>query len=302
MRTRIVFGALLVLALAGLLWLDLNPNWRGAPLCIVAMALTGAALHEFFAMVAHVDLKPFRLTGMGFGIVLLPYFVWAEELQVLLGPQALTAFIIAPLLALILALMARASTRPEGFGAQLKNIAVTLLGVLYIAVPMAFLILTRFLTEKRHSGGEGWDLVMLVLAVTKASDVGAYFTGSLIGRRKLAPKVSPNKTVEGSVGGIIASTIVALIMVYAIDIHTLKDLDHGLLATISFGIIIGIASQIGDLTESFIKRGTGVKDSGNLLPSFGGVLDVIDSFLVAAPVAYFVLAIFVKATSRAGLQ
>ena len=299
MRTRIFFGTLLALALAALLWLDLNPNWRGAPLCLVAMALTGAALHEFFAMVRNVDLSPFRLTGLGFGIVLLPYYVWAEELKVLLGAQAMTAFLIAPLLLLILALMARAYTRPEGFGPQLKNIAVTLFGVLYIAVPMAFLILTRFLTEKLHSGGEGWDLVMLVVAVTKASDVGAYFTGTLIGRHKLAPKVSPNKTVEGAVGGLLTSALVAVIMVYGMNIHTLKDLGHGLLATISFGIIIGVASQIGDLTESFIKRGTNIKDSGNLLPSFGGVLDLIDSFLIAAPVAYFVLAIFAKVTVRA---
>jgi len=301
MRTRIVFGTLLALALAAMLWLDLNPNWRGAPLCVLAMALTAAALHEFFAMVRNVDLDPFRLTGMGFGVVLLPYYVWAEELEGLLGTQAITAFLIAPLLLLVLALMARAYTRPEGFGPQLKNIAVTLFGVLYIAVPMAFLILTRFLAEDHPKGREGWDLVMLVVAVTKASDVGAYFVGTLIGRHKLAPKVSPNKTIEGSIGGIATSTLVALIMVYGMNIRTLRDLGHGLVATISFGIIIGVASQIGDLTESFIKRGTNIKDSGNLLPSFGGVLDLIDSFLVAAPVAYFVLAIFVKATAQAGM-
>jgi len=299
MRTRIVIGTLMILTLAVLLWLDLA--LPGFFLCVAAMAITAAALHELFTMVARVDLQPFKLTGMGFGIALLPYYMWSEVLEGLLGPRALTAFIIAPLLALILALMARAYTRPEGFGPQLKNIAVTLFGVLYIAVPMAFLVLTRFLTEQQ-SGKEGWHLVMLVLAVTKASDVGAYFTGSLIGRHKLAPRVSPNKTVEGSAGGIAASTVVAAIMVYSLNIRTLLDLDHALFATISFGIIIGVASQVGDLTESFIKRSTGAKDSGDLLPSFGGVLDLIDSFLVAAPVAYFVLAIFAKATAQAGVQ
>ncbi|MFH1731289.1 MAG: phosphatidate cytidylyltransferase [Planctomycetota bacterium] len=299
MRTRIVIGLLLVLTLAVLLWLDLT--LPGFFLCIAAMAVTAAALHELFAMVAKVGLQPFRLTGIGFGIALLPYYMWSEVLEGLLGPRALAAFIIAPLLALILALMARAYTRPEGFGPQLKNIAVTLFGVLYIAVPMAFLVLTRFLTEQQR-GKEGWDLVMLVLAVTKASDVGAYFTGSLIGRHKLAPRVSPNKTVEGSAGGIGASTLVAVIMVHSLNIGTLLNLDHALFATISFGIIIGVASQVGDLTESFIKRSAGAKDSGNLLPSFGGVLDLIDSFLVAAPVAYFVLAIFAKVTAQAGVQ
>ena len=299
MRTRIVIGAFIMLALAVLLWLDLKVP--GFFLCIAAMAMTAAALHELFAMVGKVGLQPFRLTGIGFGIVLLPYYMWSEVLEGLLGPRALTAFVIAPLLALILVLMARAHTRPEGLGPQLKNIAVTVFGVLYIAVPMAFLVLTRFLTEQQ-SGKEGWHLVMLVLAVTKASDAGAYFTGTLIGRHKLAPRVSPNKTVEGSAGGIAASTLAAVIMAYSLNIRTLLSLDHALFATISFGIIIGVASQVGDLTESFIKRSTDTKDSGSLLPSFGGVLDLIDSFLVAAPVAYFVLAIFAKATAQAGVQ
>ena len=298
MRTRIIFGLLLAAALAAMLWLDLHKDWRGAPLCLVAMALTGAALHEFFAMVRNVGLVPFRLTGMGFGIVLLPYYVWTEELESPLGPQALTAFLLAPLLLLVLALMARAYTRSEGFGPQLKNIAVTLFGVIYIAVPMAFLILARFLTETTGGNKEGWDLVMLVVAVTKSSDVGAYFVGTLIGKHKLAPTVSPNKTVEGAIGGIVMSVAAALIMVYGMKIKTFTNLEYELIATISFGIVVGIASLLGDLTESFIKRGTNIKDSGNLLPSFGGVLDLVDSFLVSAPVAYFMLAIFVKFTTQ----
>ena len=293
MRTRIFIGTLMLLAVMTMFWLDLlvAQAWRGYFICAVAMVVTGAALHELFAMARKVDLRPFRLTGIAFGAALLPYYLWSEDLQGLLGTQALVAFILAPLLALILVLMAGACTRPDGLAPQLKNIATTVFGVLYIALPMAFLVRTRFLDE-------GWDLIVLVICVTKASDVGAYFGGTLFGRHKLAPHVSPNKTVEGAIGGILASALVSLIMAYSMTIHTL--IDRGLVATLSFGVVVAIASLAGDLTESVIKRSTGTKDSGNLLPSFGGVLDLIDSFLVAAPVAYFVLSICAKVTVQLG--
>ena len=296
MRTRIIMGAFIMLSLAGMFWMDLL--WGGYFICIVAMVITVAALHELFVMTRRVGLQPFQFTGMAFGAALLPYYLWSEVLEGLLGPRALAAFVMAPLLALILALMGRACTRPEGLGPQLKNIAITVLGVLYVALPMAFLVRTRFLSE--HPGGqrEGWDLVMLVLAVTKASDVGAYFAGSTLGRHKLAPRISPNKTIEGAVGGVVASVVVSLIMAYGMNIHTLIDLPHAALATVSFGVVVAVASQAGDLTESLVKRSTGTKNSGNLLPPFGGVLDLIDSFLVAAPVAYFVLAIFARVTDQ----
>jgi len=191
----------------------------------------------------------------------------------------------------VLVLMAQAATRHEDLQPQLKNMAVTVFGVLYVALPMAFLVRTRFLEE-------GWHLVILVIGVSKASDIGAYFVGSLIGRHKLAKRVSPNKTIEGAVGGLIASILVALLLGYGLDIHTL--IDRGILATIAFGVVVGVASLVGDLTESLVKRTTHTKDSGDLLPSFGGVLDLIDSFLIAAPVAYFVLSVFAKVTIFAG--
>ncbi len=298
MRTRILFGALIILVLAVLLGLD--RTWPGFFLCPVVMVITVAALYEFFAMVDKLDVKPFRLTGYAFGAVLLPYYVWSEALEGLLGPRALAGFIMVPVLVLILALVVRAYLRPEGFAQQFKNITATFFGVLYIALPMTFLVRTRFLADNTGPS-EGWVLVMLVLAVTKASDIGAYFTGTLIGRHKLAPKVSPNKTIEGAVGGLVASALVALAMVHGLGIPIFLKLDQTLIATVLFGIGVGVASQVGDLIESFLKRSADVKDSGDLLPSFGGVLDLIDSFLVAAPVAYFVLAVFAKTTAEGGV-
>ena len=291
MRTRILLGSLLLIILGAMFWFDLF--WGGYLICVVAMVITGAALHELFAMARKVDLRPFRLTGIAFGAALLPYYLWSDDfLNRLLGSQAFVAFIMAPLLALILALMGRACTRREGLGPQLKNIAVTVFGVLYVALPMAFLVRTRFLS------GEGWDLVLLVIAVAKAGDSGAYFTGVTLGRHKLAPRVSPNKTVEGAVGGLIASALAALAMVYGLGIGLLTA--RGPLMIISFGAVVGVAAQVGDLTESLIKRSTNTKDSGNMLPVLGGALDLVDSLLVAAPVAYFLLATFAEVARKLG--
>ena len=286
MKTRIVIGALIVLTVAAMFWLDYY--WGGYFICLVAMGMTAAGLHELFAMARRTDIRPFSLAGIAFGVTLIPYYLWSDwALPNLLGTNGFVAFLTAPLFALILILMGLASARSEGLGPQLKNIAVTVFAVVYVAMPMTFLVRTRVLDE-------GWSLVMLVIAVTKASDVGGYFLGTTLGRHKLAPRVSPSKTVEGAVGGLLASTAAAFLMAYGMHIRTLIDL--GPLPTVCFGIIVGAASQVGDLTESLIKRSTGAKDSGNLLPAFGGVLDLIDSFLVAAPVAYFVLSIFAKVT------
>jgi len=289
MQTRIAIGTLILLVLAAMFWMDIY--WGGYFICLVAMVLTGAAIYEFFAMARMVGVAPFRTVGIAFGVALLPYYLWSDVLPGLLGLRAFAALILAPVFALILALMVSACSRREGLGPQLKNIAVTLFGVLYVALPMTFLVQTRFLDE-------GWNLIVLVIAVTKASDSGAFFAGSLWGRHALVPRISPKKTVEGAIGGVFGSVIVAVIMAYAMSIRTL--IDWGLPATIAFGVVVAIASQVGDLTESIIKRSVGAKDSGRMLPAFGGVLDLIDSFLVAAPIAYFVLSVFAKATDSLG--
>ncbi len=289
MQTRIAIGSLIILVLAAMFWMDIH--WGGYFICLVAMAVTGAALYELFAMARTVGLRPFRVVGIAFGMALLPYYLWSEVLPGVLGLRAFAALILAPVFALILALMACACSRREGLEPQLRNISVTAFGVLYVALPMTFLVQTRFLNE-------GWNLIVLVIAVTKASDSGAYFAGSLLGKHALAPRISPKKTVEGAVGGVLGSVLVSVAMAYAMSIRTL--LDRGLLATIGFGVVVAIASQVGDLTESIVKRSVGAKDSGRMLPAFGGVLDLIDSFLVAAPIAYFVLAIFAKGSVSLG--
>jgi len=132
--------------------------------------------------------------------------------------------------------------------------------------------------------GMGMGYVLAVLAASKLGDAGAYLIGTHWGRRRLAPRISPNKTVEGAAGGLAASVAgsVAFALVFG--------LKRGVGFWILFGLVVGVAAQLGDLVASAIKRSAGAKDSGNLLPAIGGVLDVVDSPLLSAPVAYWLLA------------
>lgn len=130
---------------------------------------------------------------------------------------------------------------------------------------------------------EQLSYVFLALFVTWASDSGAYFIGKSMGKRKLWPDISPNKTIEGSVGGIVCGVIVALLFAF------LSPLTESPLHLMVIGLVLSIFGQVGDLVESAFKRHYGVKDSGNILPGHGGVLDRTDSWLFVFPILYFLI-------------
>jgi len=161
---------------------------------------------------------------------------------------------------------------------SLRDGAMTLFGVLYLGLTLSTLSMTRLLPQ-----GE-W-LIFFLLMVTWASDTGAYYIGTLYGRHRLAPTISPKKTVEGLVGGLISAIIVA----YAARWWFFPDfsgLDCIILAT-----LLTLAGLWGDLTESAMKRSVGMKDSGGILPGHGGMLDRLDSLLFTAPVFYYYVTI-----------
>ena len=288
MRTRVLVGILILVGLAGLFWLD-HYWWNGYCICIAGIFVTGVALIEFYMMSRNCGAHPFSRIGVGFGVLLLPYFAWMENVPKSDIGDASSFLMVAPLVLLIPAVMIQALRRKEGLAPQLLNVSVTVFGVLYIALPMAFLIRTRFIQP------DGWILVLLIIAVSKASDIGGYLVGHTLGRHKLAPRVSPNKTIEGAIGGLLFSAAASALLCRFLNINVL--IDYGFWATIGFGAAIGAASQASDLTESLIKRSAGVKDSGVLLPSFGGMLDLIDSFVIAAPLGYFILSALAKQVS-----
>jgi phosphatidate cytidylyltransferase len=170
-------------------------------------------------------------------------------------------------------------------GGQSERLAATALVLLYIGLLLSFAVQLRF------AGPQGsWGLAALVslLVVVKLSDIGAYVVGRLIGRHKLAPRLSPGKTIEGAVGGLLFSTCGAWLTLVVLwpTLSATSTPPVEVWQWLGFGLTVGVAGMLGDLAESLLKRDLGRKDSSDWMPGFGGVLDLIDSVLVAAPVAY----------------
>jgi len=158
----------------------------------------------------------------------------------------------------------------------LTDSAVILLGVAYIVGFLGHLILIRLMDH-------GPMLVIFLLLITWVGDAGAYYVGRAIGKRKLYPKVSPNKTVEGAIGGLMASLLTGLLA----KASFLTLFSWGEMITLS--LLLGILGQLGDLTESMFKRSAGVKDASSIIPAHGGLYDKLDSIAFTAPAFYYYL-------------
>jgi phosphatidate cytidylyltransferase len=152
-------------------------------------------------------------------------------------------------------------------------VAKQVLGLIYIPVFLSFLTLIRL-----DESGAQW--IFWILCIVAAGDTGAFYSGSYLGRHKLCPWVSPKKTIEGSVGGLVSNIAVALLF------KTLLLPSLAVLPCIVFALVLGAAGQVGDLFASEFKRSAGIKDSGTLLPGHGGFLDRLDALLFASPLAY----------------
>jgi len=159
----------------------------------------------------------------------------------------------------------------------LRLCVYTLFGCWYVGGLMGYLVGIRMI----HPGTkEGRDFVMMLFLIIWANDTFAYFIGKAIGKHKLAVVVSPKKTIEGAVAGLVFGVIVSIVCKYFLIEMTMRD-------AIAIGLLVGIFGQIGDLCESIIKRAANVKDSGGILPGHGGILDRVDSLLFGAPAMYY---------------
>ncbi len=177
------------------------------------------------------------------------------------------------LMALSIFVLARFATHPDIFDSISKQV----LGIVYIPVSLSLLIFVKEL-----EGGTFWIIWLLI--VVFANDTGAFYGGTFFGKKALSPNISPNKTIEGSIGGVTTSMVVGFVFSY-IFFH---DLSLAFL-TIPGAFMLAVAGQIGDLFESAMKRASRIKDSGRILPGHGGMLDRIDGLLLSIPVLYVYL-------------
>ncbi len=211
-----------------------------------------------------------RVASAAVGLPLLFLVLWAGGL--VFAAVAVVAALIA--LREMLDLLRRARTIRGGGPVVLDGVRV-LAGVACVALPFAALIALRL-----DDAGLQWTA--LAFLVTFATDTGAYAVGRAVGRRKLAPSISPGKTWEGAVGGLVGAAAAAAALVVLLD-----GIESRLLSVVALGLGIGIVAQAGDLMESKVKRMADAKDSGRLIPGHGGLLDRLDSLLPVFPLVYY---------------
>ncbi|MCA9521608.1 MAG: phosphatidate cytidylyltransferase [Myxococcales bacterium] len=251
--TAVVLAPLLV-------WLVVSgPNWGFALLILVAQAL---ALDEFLTISLGKENRVQRQIAHALGA----FFVGAAYFAPSYVPFVAAA---APMV-LFLGFLAQPEPIPE----SVRRWGLTVGGVLYVSYLLSFFV------PLKTSSGDGRFWVLLVFIVVWFGDTGAYFAGRAFGKHKLYELISPKKTIEGSLGGLVAG-VIGSILFKVLVFHRLSYLDCVLVA-----LPAGILEQLGDLCESMLKRAFGAKDSGTLLPGHGGLLDRIDGVLFAVPYVY----------------
>lgn len=257
--------------------------------CLIAvMGLVG--LWEFFRMLDHRDLPNHKITALVCGFVSFggSFFYYSR-----VGTGRSYDFEMAVVLVFLLVVFTRQMFEKTRDVLPLEKMAFTLFGLLYVVWLFNFVTKIVYVVPRSPEGDvTGQFYVFYLIVVTKFSDMGAYLTGSVIGKHPLIPHISPAKTWEGFFGALVFATLGSYAVFYFLgDKLSYLTWTH---ATV-LGVLLGFAAIIGDLGESIIKRGTGVKDSGNFLPGIGGALDLIDSLLFTAPLLFFYLRLVVRA-------
>ncbi len=266
------------------LWTIFTGSEPGFVLLVSGLGLVG--LWEYYTMLDAKKLPNFKMFGMVCGALMLGgsfyWLAWARR-----TPDGLYDFEIGALLFFMLVVFGRQMFLKVQELVPLETMAFTLFGIFYVAWPFSFVAKIVYMIPRDAAGQVAghWYVLFLVL-VTKFSDMGAYLTGSLIGKHPLVPHISPKKTWEGLFGAL-AFSIGGGCALVALLGEKLAFISYG--HAVVLGLVLGFAAVVGDLAESLIKRSCGVKDSGRFLPGIGGALDLIDSILFTAPMMFFYL-------------
>jgi phosphatidate cytidylyltransferase len=251
--------------------------WSSIPYFFAALAAIAIiiALSEFYNLAAKVGCKTHNILGYIAGLAISGCFVLGK-----------VEWIVAVITALVIASLSFALTKPDEIKNSLVSVSTTVFGVVYVGLLAGFLIGVRMIQDTPHTPKLAPKLLTMFFAMVMMTDTGAYYTGRSIGKNKLAPRISPGKTIEGFIGGLIAAIAAGPLCHYTFFPEL--NMTHSLI----LGAIIGLIGPIGDLAESMLKRGSDVKDSGTLLPGHGGMLDRVDSILFCAPLLYFYWRLF----------
>ncbi len=259
LKQRMVTALWSIPLLAAAVWFDQPWPWF-----TVFVAIWGLlAVFEFYTMVDTTKIPPLTYLGLIWTLL----FILSPHFNILSVPLLLSSVVVLSLVWLL--------RRPQREGAFF-GWAWTIAGILYVGWLLSYFVALRGLDD-----GRNW--VFFALFTTFGSDMAAFFIGRALGRHRLAPRISPGKTREGAVAGVLGAMAVSLLFQLPTPLHL--PLSYG--QVLSLGLLVSILGQLGDLVESLLKRQMGVKDSGRLIPGHGGILDRMDSIVFAGVVVYY---------------
>lgn len=300
LKNRLTYGPMMLLALFGLLFFDAwienhtigavktrrgDLGVGGVGLLVLLMLILPIATRELATLFAAEKVKPYRLTAaIGSGALVVHAF--ATQFPRF---QTIAASVLAFIIVFVMLVAALQRAIVKQTQEAITSMAGTVLATLYLGGLAWFLMALRVKRSYFHGGEERFIgstmVILMILLVVKFTDIGAYFGGRALGKHKLIPWLSPGKTWEGLFFGVITAGLVGMVCApRVVNLSWAK--------AFIFGAVIGGVGQLGDLLESLMKRDAEVKDSGSLVPGFGGILDIIDSPLLAAPFAYLLFSLF----------
>lgn len=277
LKQRLFVGILAIILLIGLICFSTYPVFR--PLFVLAIsAVTAIAVWEYYQMAKIKKLYPLENLGIFFSV--------AYTVAAYLSTQFKTDYLL-PEIVLGTAFLSLFIFNFYKHTNPFTSIPVTFFGILYLAIPLSCAFLINYFPFANFEDGRGW--LFYLLLVTKGTDIGAYFIGKLYGKQYLAPNISPKKTWEGAWGGLITAILAGILFYLAINLFFERPpINLTFWDAIWLSCILSIAAQIGDLSESLLKRDAGIKDS-NQLPGLGGMLDIVDSLVFTLPLLYIFL-------------
>ncbi|MBS0651875.1 MAG: phosphatidate cytidylyltransferase [Verrucomicrobia bacterium] len=278
LNRRLIVSSVVGIAVAALIAFSSN-SAVSLVLMLVVAALAGIGVWEYAQLALEKEIKPRARLMVIFA---------AMEVAAFYASLVFVDFPQLPVLVLACAAIVFFIVHFNQTSNALANIAVQFFGVCYVAVPLSLLLGVLYPFPHHGATQEGkWWLAYLIV-VTKITDVGAYFVGRLWGAHKLAPSLSPKKTMEGAIAGLICAVLMSIGM-HFLGVNFSGGTFHlTLTESVWLGILIGIFGQVGDLAESLLKRDAVVKDS-HTLPGLGGILAMVDSLLLTTPIVYFFL-------------